>query len=326
MIVRDEEADLPRCLASLAGVADELVVVDTGSRDRTMELAVAAGAKLVRAGWQGDFAGARNASLDAATGDWCLVLDADEELPAGTRAGLRAEIARAEAAGLRGASLVLRNLSPPGQLTAWDDAAIVRLFRRAPDVRYAGRIHEQIAPAILRAGGRIGASELVIVHHGYARATVQGGDARARRNLELLEQARRDSPDDAYVLYQLGATQMAAGDAGAAASLERALAVDATAAVDARALSNDAEATARLKLAQLALARAADAIAIDEAGRCLALQPANAAALQIVIVASVTLGRLADAAVACRALLTCTNLAGTSRADLVQLARELGVS
>jgi tetratricopeptide (TPR) repeat protein len=319
MIVRDEAADLPRCLASLAGLADELVVVDTGSRDATPELAEAAGARLIRAGWQHDFAAARNVSLDAATGDWCVVIDADEELAPPVRAALRATVERADADGLMGLSVLQRNLSAPGELTAWTDLPLVRVFRRAPTVRYEGRIHEQVTPSIARAGGRIGASELYLLHHGYARSTAQGGRARAQRNLALIEHALRESPDDAYLVYQLGATRKAVGDPAAAEALERALAIDARATV--AALSTEATANAHMKLAQLALARADDRAALDHARRCLALQPDNVVALQTVVVTNVAQGRLPDAIDACQRLLRCPNVAEPVRRDLDQLLR-----
>ncbi|HEY3190788.1 MAG TPA: glycosyltransferase family 2 protein, partial [Solirubrobacteraceae bacterium] len=78
MIVRDEESMLPRCLQAVAAHVDEIVIVDTGSTDSTMEIARSFGAKVVEAEWTGDFAAARNISFDAATSDWIFYLDADE--------------------------------------------------------------------------------------------------------------------------------------------------------------------------------------------------------------------------------------------------------
>jgi len=317
MIVRDEERDLPRCLASLGDLADELVIVDTGSTDRTRELAPHA--TWIEISWPRDFAAARNVGLAAATGDWILVLDADEELSREIRIGLRAELAQADELGLAGVSLLQRNLSPPGEVTTYQDLPIVRLFRRAPEIRYSGRIHEQVTPSIVAAGGALGASDLHFLHHGYARATAQGTD-RARRNLALLVDATREAPGDAYLLYQLGATQKAVGDPAAADSLDRALALHAKA----PALSPSAEADARMKLAQLALARGADADALAEATRCLAVDPANVIALQMTVVAAVTLERFAEAASACRALLACANVSERTRADTTDLLAMLG--
>src|SRR5580693_253427 len=89
MIVRDEQEMLPRCLAAVAGVVDELVIVDTGSTDETVEIARSFGAHVIHHEWTGSFAQARNVSFDAATGDWLIYLDADEVLVGEDAATLR---------------------------------------------------------------------------------------------------------------------------------------------------------------------------------------------------------------------------------------------
>ena len=83
MIVRDEEANLARCLESACGFVNEIIVVDTGSRDATPTIAKRYGARICHLPWQEDFSQARNESLKQAIGEWVLVLDADEELPPG---------------------------------------------------------------------------------------------------------------------------------------------------------------------------------------------------------------------------------------------------
>ncbi|WP_233476275.1 glycosyltransferase family 2 protein [Paenibacillus sonchi] len=80
MIVKDEEALLSRCLESVKGIADEIIIVDTGSTDRTKQIAENYGAKIYDYVWSNDFAAARNESLRHAAGKWILVLDADEYL------------------------------------------------------------------------------------------------------------------------------------------------------------------------------------------------------------------------------------------------------
>ena len=92
MIVRDEARDLARCLASVAQGVDEMVVFDTGSRDATVRIAAAHGARVVQGAWNHDFARARNVALAHATGDWVLILDADEELDGADTHRLRAVV------------------------------------------------------------------------------------------------------------------------------------------------------------------------------------------------------------------------------------------
>ena len=92
MIVKNEEHFLPNCLASVIGVVDEIVVLDTGSTDRTCEIAISAGARLEHFEWCDDFAAARNAAVSYATGDWVLVLDADEVLVKGAGGAMRAAL------------------------------------------------------------------------------------------------------------------------------------------------------------------------------------------------------------------------------------------
>jgi hypothetical protein len=218
MIVRDEAADLPRCLASVAGVVDELVVVDTGSTDDTVAIAIAAGARVIHQTWADDFAAARNAGLDVATGTWILHLDADEELTTATGRALRPALDRLDADAV---AVTMRNLSPPGDPVAHRDTPLVRLFRNRPSHRYEGRIHEHVAASVVAAGGRVvHAADLVVVHHGYTRSTVQGGEDRDARNLRLLELALDDGPDDPHLMFQYGRQLKSAGRWGEA---ERAL-------------------------------------------------------------------------------------------------------
>ena len=80
MIVRNESHHLPKALASVKGIAAEIVVVDTGSTDDTVSIASAMGAKVLHFAWIDDFAAARNAALEAATQPWILSLDADQRL------------------------------------------------------------------------------------------------------------------------------------------------------------------------------------------------------------------------------------------------------
>ncbi len=100
MIVKDEEEMLPGCLEPLRGVVDEMIVVDTGSTDRTVEIAESFGATVVHFPWNGSFADARNASIEAASGDWLIYLDADEHMEAADARMLRGLLGAHVARGL----------------------------------------------------------------------------------------------------------------------------------------------------------------------------------------------------------------------------------
>ena len=175
MIVRNESANLPRCLASVKDSVDELVVVDTGSTDDTPDVAAAFGTRVWHFEWQDDFAGARNTALEHATGDWILHLDADEELAA----GLAALVQPCVAAHRRAAFLVnVRSRNGESDLTQFYDSWQVRLFRNRPDFRYELAVHEQIVYAIKRAGLGVVPSPLEIIHpdtfRTSCRVTVRG--------------------------------------------------------------------------------------------------------------------------------------------------------
>lgn len=200
MMVRDEGALLPGCLQAAQGVWDELVVVDTGSTDDTLAVARRFGARVVPFTWCDDFAAGRNAGLDAATGDWVLVLDADELLSPGAKAQLRA---LAQDAGAGAATLLMVNQQPHGHRR---QSRLLRFFRRDPLIRFLHRIHEDVsmpvAACLERTGQRLVALGGTVLHLGYARERMlaRGKKERDRR---LLERALAEHPDDLYAWLKL---------------------------------------------------------------------------------------------------------------------------
>ncbi len=202
MIVKNEEGNLARCLESMQGVADELIVVDTGSSDRTVEIARSFGAKVSHFTWQNDFSQARNVSLEKASCKWILYIDADEELETGTRQRIKQVLAESDAEGIM---VTVRNFNPSSALTEYHDSLQVRIFRNRSHYRFEQSVHNQIAPSILRAGGKL-AEELALIwwHYGYIQQTVQGNEDRIRRSLVMLEQAVNREPDNAYLTAKLG--------------------------------------------------------------------------------------------------------------------------
>jgi tetratricopeptide (TPR) repeat protein len=285
MIARDEAANLPRCLRSVREVVDEIIFVDTGSQDESCRIALDFGAHVVEIHWPGDFSAARNASLAQATSDWSLVMDADEELAAESRAQLRPLVQNSTVAGYR---LIQRNLQSPGELIPWQDLSITRLFRRNPDYQYEGLIHEQVSPSIIKTGGKIEDSSLILLHYGYLYKEAQG-QSRARRNLELLEKSVLASPQDAYLRYQLGVTLKALNQPQRAISaFEQALNAP-------LGLTSENQAQAHLKLSQIYLSRSEYAVSLQHATSCLSSAPDNSLALYCAGLDCFYLGKLREA-------------------------------
>ncbi len=200
MIVRDEEANLPACLGSARGLFDEVVVVDTGSTDRTAEVARAFGARVLDFPWVDDFAAARNAALDGAAGDYAFWLDADDVVEPARREKLRALLG-----GLRpgdGAAYVVRCACDGGPAESPTVVDHVRLFPLRGDVRWTYRVHEQILPALRRAGVPVRWSDAAVRHTGYADPALRARKL-ARDEAILLEELR-DRPGDPFVRFNLG--------------------------------------------------------------------------------------------------------------------------
>ena len=287
MIVCDEARDLPRCLASVAQGVDEMVVFDTGSRDATVRIAAAHGARVVQGAWNHDFARARNAALAHVMGDWVLILDADEELDGADRHRLRAVV---EDAGWDAGRVRVRNLQPRGALCGFYDARITRLFRNRPEYRYEGAIHEQVTPAVLRAGGTVADVDLTVIHHGYVGRNAQGGVERATRNLALLEQMIAAGSDDPYVYYHIGATYKSLQRVPEArTALRRALAAGE------QVLGHETADLAHMKLAQLALAENELVGAVRHAEASLAADPDNLLSLHVLALALLFQGQVEQA-------------------------------
>jgi glycosyltransferase involved in cell wall biosynthesis len=217
MIVRDEEAVLARCVASVAGVADEIVLVDTGSSDATVAIAREHGATVLRHDFDPvDFASARNAGLAAAAGDFILVLDADETLEPASRGAVRLLASEQENIGY----VVTRRNIAPGK--TWFDHA-VRLFPRRPEYRYRYRVHETVDDSILAAGGRIQRSEIVLEHH--LPAESQAREKGLRYLALLAEEASQDPDRLVFLAAEYHKLEMYA-DAGAIAEKVAALSPD----------------------------------------------------------------------------------------------------
>ncbi|UCD56421.1 MAG: tetratricopeptide repeat protein [Candidatus Hydrogenedentota bacterium] len=223
MIVRNEEKYLKQCIQSARKAADEIIVVDTGSEDGTVEIARRLGARIFHHPWNNDFSEARNFSISHATSDWILYLDADEVLTRDACARIRNLTKRS---GTMGYILIQRNYTndsgvagwrpcetsrpEAGGYAGWFPAPIVRLFRNHPEIRFEGAVHELVDYSISHLEGKIELTDVAIHHYGKVRDLDY---IRSKQELYLnlgIEKAA-GQPNDAKAHYELGVQYLELG-------------------------------------------------------------------------------------------------------------------
>ena len=219
MIVRDEEAQIEDCLRSVKDFADEMVLLDTGSVDGTISLAQACGARVERMEWPGDFAPARNAALEHVSGDWVLVLDADEKLRSEAIPQLKALMAQPDV-------LVINLLRHELGAAMAPYSNVSRLFRRHPRIRWSKPYHSMIDESVNallteEPGWRVAnCTEPALLHEGYRPDLLAGSD-KAERLRQSMESWLQDQPDDPYACAKLGALEVSDGNRNRGISLLR---------------------------------------------------------------------------------------------------------
>ena len=204
MMVKNEEAFLEDALRSAQPLCDELVVVDTGSTDRTVQIARDLGARVSSFAWCDDFSAARNETLRQARGRWVAVLDADERFRCADPTAVRALLVPGPDFPCEGLSLPVVNVTLEGQVISRFQS--VRIFGNAPDrIAYVGRVHNQLRsldPARPRIQARV-CPALEVVHLGYDKR-VYRDRKKAERSLPLIEASMRDEPRDPRWRFYLG--------------------------------------------------------------------------------------------------------------------------
>ena len=210
MLVRDEAVRIEAALASVAGFVDEMVVLDTGSRDDTIAIARRCGARVHSLPWPGDFAPARNHALELVRGDWVLVLDADERLRPEARDPLRQL--------MREPDLLLITLLREEIGAAQSPYSCVsRLFRRHPAITWSGAYHAMVDDSVSRlleqeSHWRISqCPEPALLHTGYSAERLADG-GKARRLRQAMENDLRERPGNPYSSAKLGALLVAEGE------------------------------------------------------------------------------------------------------------------
>lgn len=209
MIVKNEEHALPKCLGSVRGVVDEMIVLDTGSSDRTLEVAANFGAKVHTFAWCNDFSQARNQALKYVQGDWVLVLDADELLVAEIVPLLRQAIQ-----GDR--FLVINLLRQEVGASQSPYSHVSRLFRNHPDVYFSRPYHALIDDSVTQILSKepqwqIGyLPNIAILHAGYQKSAIAQKDKFSQAQAAM-ESFLASHPQDPYVCSKLGALYVETG-------------------------------------------------------------------------------------------------------------------
>ena len=227
MIVKNEEKNIRRALSWAKDIAFEQIVVDTGSTDRTVEIAREMGAKIYHFQWIDDFAAAKNYAIEQASGDWIAFLDADEYM---NREDTKKLVRLLEDISVprpgakiplfvRCAWIQLDDNGKPFSVDPQD-----RIFRNRKDLRYHGKIHEQIrVPQSGRYTYIQAENMLSIFHTGYTKSAYKE-TGKQQRNIELLERELEEDPENYMAWFYLGDSQRGSGDRdGAKESYRKAL-------------------------------------------------------------------------------------------------------
>jgi glycosyltransferase involved in cell wall biosynthesis len=199
MIVKNEEANLADCLRSVAGLVDEIVIVDTGSMDRTKEIAHEFGARVFDFQWVDSFAAARNESIRHATGDWIFWMDADDRLAFEAQMKLKALF---DTLGDDDVGFNMKWNIPDPKTGASTLVHRIRLFRNHPEIRWKYRVHEQIFPALHALKCTVRFTDIVINHIGYLDPELL--KSKRQRNLYLLKLELTEHPDEPFILFNVG--------------------------------------------------------------------------------------------------------------------------
>jgi len=218
MIVRDNERTLAAALESIRPWVDEMIVVDTGSTDRTPEIARALGALVYHFAWCDDFAAARNEALRYARGQWIFWMDSDDTIDAANGRALRDLVRREAPDALLGYTMKTRCPCPSDDGSEdFTEVDQLHVFRNLPYLRWEGMIHEQMIASLNRAAGTWEKTDLFVVHSGSDR-TPDGQARKLERDLRILHRELAERPLHPFTLFNLGMTYR---DAGRHAEAER---------------------------------------------------------------------------------------------------------
>jgi glycosyltransferase involved in cell wall biosynthesis len=208
IIAKNEEANIEKCIKSINKICSNVVVVDTGSDDKTSVIASKLGANVFFHKWNNDFSLARNYALKYIYSDWIISIDADEEV---VLESFENEIEKIfndnDMTKIGGISVILNNFLDTNLQTS-KQHRFTRIFRNNKNIFFQGKIHEQISDSITTIGFDIIDSEIIFNHYGY----IGKNEQKELRNKELLESSLEQNENDDYLSYHLAHTEFSIGN------------------------------------------------------------------------------------------------------------------
>lgn len=239
MITRNDEEHIENALLSLISVTKQIVIVDTGSEDKTPIIASRCGAEVHFFEWVNDFSKSRNYGLQFARYPWVLVLDSDEVL---NQKSLLDNFHLTTQPNVGGLRVKITNHVKRGDSYTKTHHYYTRLFRNHPQIRFEGPIHEQIAQSIIDAGFEIVESDIQIDHFGYSLINMD----KVNRNRKILEKVLEENPDDDWALFNMAETEFSVSNIDKAEKLYERL-------LDSFQLNQEQIEMIRIRLGQIAL-------------------------------------------------------------------------
>lgn len=200
MMVKDEEKNIRRCLDSIKDCVDEIVVVDTGSTDNTVDIVAEYTDKIYHHPWEDDFSKHRNQSISYSSGDWILIVDADEELVCSDHNILHDLVANKK---IDSVSFTVKNFDGSGKLIGCNES--VRLFKNGQGIHYEDIVHNQLIGCSL-----VKKSGIEIRHFGY-RQNPEEQHKKFKRTTNLLKKQLRENPECADTYFYLSAAHTSMG-------------------------------------------------------------------------------------------------------------------
>jgi len=200
ILTKNSEKTIERTLKSLVPLQCGIVILDTGSTDKTVQCCLQYGCTVWYDSWKDDFSQARNIAIAYCSTPWLLMIDSDEELSLFDKEFFALHYKNQMIGGF---SVTIKNYLNDS-LTSFSKHAYTRIFRNDKRIRFEGKIHEQILPSIQNTGFTVIESPFEIIHYGY----MENSEEKRQRNRQLLENEFKQSDDD-YIAYQLVLTYFA---------------------------------------------------------------------------------------------------------------------